>query len=146
MAGLLIDPIPVERTLSATLQRWAGEPFRLRHANCAFSVLDYVEAVGGCRAEPDPRAQFNPAAVVRAKGTLEAACRDVMRGLAWSIVDDEARGDVGLVELPDGLTACICVASQVGDSLPTWVARAPRGFVQHPAKAALAWRSPCRRH
>ena len=133
----------MEHALAATLQRWAREPFRLLEANCAFSVLEYVEALTARRADPDPRARFNPAAVVRVKGALEAACSEVMQGLGWTPVENEARGDVGLVELPDGLTACICVAPQVGTSLPSWVARAPRGFVDQPARAAVAWRMPC---
>ena len=55
MAGLLSEPVPMEQALSATFRRWAREPFRIQSANCAFSVLDYAEAVTGRRAHPDPR-------------------------------------------------------------------------------------------
>nr|KPM22249.1 hypothetical protein VO57_12415 [Citromicrobium sp. JL2201] len=132
----------MEQALSATFRRWAREPFHTLKANCAFSVLDYAEAVTGRRADPDPRQLFQ---ALKIDGPMLGACFSVIEGLGWARVDEERRGDVGLVQLADGLTACICAAPQVGQSLPSWVARRPRGFASLPVTAEMVWRAPCLR-
>lgn len=144
MAGLLSEPVPMEQALSATFRRWAREPFRMQSANCAFSVLDYAEAVSGRRADPDPRQLFQTEPL-KIDGPMLGACVSVIEELGWERVEEERRGDVGLVQLPDGLTACICAAPQVGESLPSWVARRPRGFASLLVTAEMVWRAPCLR-
>lgn len=149
MARLLSAPIrsavSIEDALVATLRDWARTPFHPIKANCAVSVLDYAEMVTGRGAEPDPRDRFAAVCALRSTSVLVDLSHAVMAGLGWDIVPDEGRGDVGLVPLPDGLTACICAGPQDGMSSPWWVARRPDGFVSQRVRAQVVWRAPCLR-
>lgn len=141
MAGLLSVPAEGrEAVLKATLARWASEPFDARRANCALSVLAYVEQLSGVV----PLEHLRDISKFDDDQAFASYCGGVMRGLGWQLAKQADRGDVGLVDFGIGLTACICV---VGWPLGAqrWAARGERGVVIQRADAYLVWRLPCPR-
>lgn len=139
MAGLLsrpgLDPVAAE------LRRWATAPFDLARDNCGLSVLAFAERMSGrvlgrgrgiAGARAAARLIADPAAFVAVSSAL-------MRRLGAAETDAPARGDVGLVELPAGLTAAICVDAG------RWAARGDRAVVIQRAEPLVAWRLACPR-
>ena len=141
MAGLLKVPAESrEQALRATLERWAREPFDARTANCALSVLDYVERVSGV----EPLDHLRDISAFDDDQAFASYCGGVMRKLGWQLVKLADRGDVGLVDFGFGLTACICVEGwPLGAQ--RWALRGYRGVVIQHADAYLVWRRPCPR-
>lgn len=130
-----------ESLLVETLHRWAREPFHRVRANCAVSVLDYVEAVSGRRASPDPRKlrYLSRAACWGSSEVFIQYCEGVMASLGCPVIDAPQRGDValvnGLAKIP---TAAICVGDR-------WAVRGRREVIVSPAPVELAWRVTCPR-
>ena len=139
MAGLVSAPDPV----AAELRLWASTPFDPAKANCGQSVIAYVERATGRRSR-----------AVRQLGPIRTACiwasrdrfiafgRDALAELGCAETDNPLRGDVGLVELPVGLTAALCLCD-AGAGKHMWAARGNREVVIDAAAPVIAWRVPC---
>lgn len=146
MAGLLKTPPgrlseAHEGILIRHLHRWAREPFSRSSANCALSVLDYIEEVRGQRADPDPRqlGLFSRAALWGSEQVFVDYARGVLEQLGCSQSDQPQRGDVGLLSgIAETLTCGICL----GDS---WAVRGKREAIVLPASFTVAWRVSCPR-
>lgn len=142
MAGLL-SPAPCPRdAVAETVARWAMEPFAWGEADCAMSVLRYIE--GAIGRGPILRPYYGTAATAaryaNRRGGFAAICANVMDREGFERIASPDRGDVGLVELPAiGLTACLCVGPGM------WAAKGDRQVVIAPGTATLAWRLPCPR-
>lgn len=135
MAGLLIpaiDPVVQE------LRRWAREPFDIVTDNCGISVLTYVGRVTG-RPVPLWLKAFGRLGVARLMDRdaafIDAAGRALTQ-MGCDETDAPRHGDVGLVDLPTGLTAAICL----GD---LWAARGVAEAVIGPATHRIAWGVSC---
>lgn len=137
MAGLLSATASVD-AVSAELRRWAREPFDEVTRNCALSVLSYVEGISGRHLPLGARlfTRRRQRELLRAHGGLRGLSRWALPQLGCVETGVPVRGDVGLVELPGGLTAAICLGDQ-------WAVRGDRAAIIMPATAAIAWRVPC---
>jgi len=141
MAGLL-SPAENEPgdVVAETLRRWAREPFDEVTANCGLSALAYAERATASRPLVRPRAltRREVRRMVARPLAFAAYCASILADLDLPETLEPERGDIGLVELPNGLTAAICL----GDGL--WAARLLRGVVMQPAAFKHAWRVACR--
>lgn len=139
MAGLLsarIEPI-----LADTICAWASTP--CDPFPCGQDVWAFACAVGGVPepALPPHGTRREMAALLRAKGGLCAYAGELMHGLGWEIADRPARGDVGVVNLPDmGLTCAICLSA---GPPPRWMVRGDQSLVAIRTVALITWRAPC---
>lgn len=109
--------------LTATLARWASEPFAYGDddgkagsgADCATSVLRYVEQATGrrIRVRPRHRSKFTATLLLKLNGGFERYAAAVMAELGCAPTDDPVRGDVALVDFPAiGPTAAICLGTK----------------------------------
>lgn len=127
--------------VAAELRIWAREPFDRRSANCALSVLSYVERATGSARLRWPRLLAARAwpKVWERPDRLEAVALQALEQLGCRETLAPQRGDVGLIEQANGLTAAICVGRG------HWAARSAAGVVIEPDVALIAWRVRCRR-
>lgn len=144
----LATSIPaLDDPVSRELRQWAVEPFDDAQANCALSVLAYVERSVGMRAEP-PAILRSAAArkiVLRHPGLFIRLADWAMHRLGCEPVSFPRRGDVALVRLAaSGLTACICLA-EGGKRSVRWGARGKDGPVLESGRCVRAWRVSCRK-
>lgn len=148
MAGFLSERATTqaayELALSETILTWASEPFDPALANCAFSVLDYVEAVTGRVASPDPRVLGRTALarLWRDGDALRGQCVAVMAGLGWPEARTAQRGDVALVDRKPGPTAAICLRPASDGSPPLWLERGTRAAMAQPGVPIVIWSMP----
>lgn len=129
-----IDPV------SAELRRWASEPFDWAEANCGLSILDYVERVTGrvLAGRPVLTDRRSVAALVRGTGGMVPLCASLMARLGMAPTTSPVRGDVGVVQLRTGATACILAGG-------LWAARGADGPVFTAGVADMAWSVACPR-
>lgn len=138
MAGLLSQP-PAD-AVAAELRRWASEPFVWGRTDCGLSILAYAERIRGQRFSPWPayrNARGAYSMLARAGGYI-AYFVETLGAIGCPETDEPGLGDVGLVELDTGLTACLCL----GDS---WAARGAREIIILPAEAIVACEVRCPR-
>lgn len=140
MAGLLTAGALREAAIADTLKAWASRPWDWPRTNCGVSVLAYVETVRGRCLAPSPHGlgEVSTGRMLARAGGFEAYCAGAMEQLGCRPTETPARGDVGLVELPSGLTACLCLG-------PSWAARGDGEVVTWTGPAARAWRVECPR-
>jgi hypothetical protein len=143
IALLHAGPAPLD-IVAGELRRWALEPFDRRRANCALSVLAYVERATGRRRLWWPRLVGVAGAglVWDRPDRLERVARWALGQLGCVPTSEPRRGDVGLVEMGAGQTAAICTDGR-GDRA-MWAGRAEQGVVIAPGAAAVAWGVSCR--
>lgn len=135
MAGLLspaIDPVVQE------LRRWACEPFDIVTDNCGISVMTYVGLATGCPVPLWLKAfgRLGVARLMDRDAAFIDAARRALAQMGCTETDAPRHGDVGLVDLTNGLTAAICL----GD---LWAARGVTEAVIGPATHRIAWRVSC---
>ena len=139
MAGLLARPpaaAPVGADpVAAELRRWAAEPFDLARDNCGLAVLAYAErATGRTLPRKGLTGTRTAAWAMKQPKNFAGIAIASMARLGCAATSEPERGDVGLVDLPGGLTACLCV------DRGRWAARMERGVVIQPAEPRQAWR------
>tara|TARA_B100000678_G_scaffold284890_1_gene287157 strand:+ start:292 stop:711 length:420 start_codon:yes stop_codon:yes gene_type:complete len=136
MAGQLTMPTDA---VTAELRHWAREPFALGTGNCGLSVLGYAERVreATVRRGRGLVGRRSAARLMRSPERFVLVAAALMARLGCPETDAPLRGDVGLIDLPAGLTAAICLGD--GD----WAARGPRSTVIGPATAEIAWSVRC---
>ena len=150
MAGLLI---PADQdAVVAELRRWASAPFDLAADNCGLAVLAFAERAMGrsLRRGRGLVGARTASRLMRRPDEFLAISAAAMRRLGCAEIEAPTRGDVGLVDLPAGLTACICLGPAAapggaGEGQSMWAARGDRAAVLMPATALMAWRVPCHR-
>lgn len=141
MAGLLIPAnAGTADAVTETLRRWAREPFDVLTANCGLSVLDYAERATANAPLVRPRAltRRDVRRLIARPHVFEAYCGAILADLGLTPTLLPGRGDIGLIELANGLTAALCL----GDGC--WAARGLRGVVMQPAPFRRAWGVQCR--
>lgn len=143
MAGLLISGRPEASQgrhdpVAAELRRWASSSFTWGETDCGLSILAYAERVRGRRLSPWPRyaTALGAARMLRAAGGYPAYFVWAMGRIGCPVTDQPRRGDVGLVELSTGLTACLCLGG-------LWAARGHDGVVMVPGTALVACEVIC---
>lgn len=135
-----IEPADAADPVAAELRRWARSSFVWGKTDCGLSILAYAERVRGQRLSPWPRyaTALGAMRMLRAAGGYPAYFVWAMGKIGCPVTDRPRRGDVGLVELPSGLTACLCLGT-------LWAARASRGIVMVPASPVVACEVSCPR-
>lgn len=126
-----------EEAIQSALRKWMREPFAWGKSDCMLSVADYlIDAVG-----VDCGGRF------RGRYSTMVGCarvsgfhRDPVRPFADCVAEiplpethKPCRGDVGVVQMPDGPVGGICLGRK-------WVVRDERGLViASPNKILKAW-------
>lgn len=97
--------------LASTLERHNSEPFVWGESDCFTRVLDVIEALNGSAPYASERGKYN--SMVGALRRIKANKLKDMEGLALSFADEippimATRGDIGLMDSPDGLAFVTC--------------------------------------
>jgi hypothetical protein len=117
--------------LMAVIQRHADQPFRYGASDCWMLVADAIEAITGNRPFADVRYSTKQGA---ARTLTRYGFTNVADALAYVLeeipIANAGRGDVGVVDTPDGPAAVVCAGLYFVCKSETGIDHLPRDAVK----------------